>query len=183
MNLFIQLLTIDPQLFFYQVFVVIFSVCLHEYAHAGTALFFGDDTAEKAGHLTLNPFRQMGIMSLLMLMFCGIAWGAVPVDPEKLKARHKKAELWVSLAGPLVNLMLFLAGTLIFTGIQVFLAFQEDVPGNQFLFVNLLILSFLFGKINGLLLILNLLPVPGFDGWNVVKELVPGEQKFRLSSE
>lgn len=183
MNLFISLLWNAPQLFWYQVFVVVFSVCLHEYAHARTALFFGDDTAQQTGHLTLNPFRQMGIISLLMLIFCGIAWGAVPVDPEKLRNYHKRAGLWVSFAGPCVNLILFLLGLLMFSGLCVIAARQGDVQEFSVVAENILLLTFLFAKINALLLILNLLPISGFDGGNIMQELLSEKQKTKFSSE
>ena len=47
--------------------VLVFSICCHEYSHARAALWQGDDTAKLLGHLTLNPLKQMGLPSLLMM--------------------------------------------------------------------------------------------------------------------
>ena len=43
------------------VLIIVFSICVHEYAHARAALRYGDDTAARSGHLTLNPLVQMGL--------------------------------------------------------------------------------------------------------------------------
>ena len=168
MNLFISLLWNAPQLFWYQVFVVVFSVCLHEYAHARTALFFGDDTAQQTGHLTLNPFKQMGILSIIMFMFLGIAWGAVPVDEQRLRAKTPFGPLLVSLAGPFANFMLALIAYCLFGVLQVV---GPEQPGSAM--VNLLLLLFLFGVYNIVLMLLNLIPAPGLDGWAVARVLFP----------
>ena len=59
-DIFIQRLFDDPRSFFMLTFIVVFSVCLHEYSHAQVALWMGDSTAADRGHLTLNPLKQMG---------------------------------------------------------------------------------------------------------------------------
>lgn len=86
MNLFITQLFEDPQRFFIWLLVVIFSICCHEFMHAWAALKQGDPTAADEGHLTLNPMKQMGPFSLVMLAVCGIAWGRVPVRPWQMAA-------------------------------------------------------------------------------------------------
>lgn len=106
MNLFITQLFEDPQRFFIWLLVVIFSICCHEFMHAWAALKQGDPTAADEGHLTLNPMKQMGPFSLVMLAVCGIAWGRVPVRPWQMRHRHSDA--LVSLAGPATNFGLFL---------------------------------------------------------------------------
>jgi Zn-dependent protease len=58
--MFIKLLFSDPRLFLSLALVVIFSICVHEFMHAYIALKNGDPTAADAGHLTVNPFKQMG---------------------------------------------------------------------------------------------------------------------------
>ena len=78
--MFIQYISTDPVFYFGWIVLAAFSICCHEYAHAYVALRVGDDTAARDGHLTLNPLVQMGFQSMLMLVFFGIAWGAVPVS-------------------------------------------------------------------------------------------------------
>ena len=107
MSFFISYLGQDPLYYFSWVLAVMFSICVHEYAHAAVALRLGDDTAAREGHLSLNPFVQMGGSSIFMLLIIGIAWGAVPVNRARLRGRVM-GEALVSLAGPLANLALAL---------------------------------------------------------------------------
>ena len=88
--MFIKTLFEDPRTFATILLMVVFSISLHEFCHAYAALKMGDSTAADRGHLTMNPFRQMGWISLLMLVFIGIAWGQVPVNPENLTTRSKR---------------------------------------------------------------------------------------------
>lgn len=172
--LFIQTLFVNPVIFLMTCLIVVFSVCLHEYFHAKAAVWEGDYTA--AEHLTLNPLRQMGFMSLLMLAFFGIAWGAVPVDRSLLRSR--RSMLRVSLAGPAANLLLLLLawGLLLILGlptVQNFLfADNRAVEAGVYLFI------ITFGVYNFVLLVFNLIPLPGLDGWNILLEIFPKMQNI-----
>ena len=167
--MFIRYLWLDPRFFAAAIFLVVFSICCHEFMHALTALKFGDDTAARNGHLTLNPLKQMGWLSIVMLLFIGIAWGQVPVTPSNFRSRGER--VLTSLAGPLTNLALWL----IFAAIA-FACFR--VNGTQNFAGNMLA----YGSImNFSLFVLNLLPVPGLDGFNVLYEFFPGF--FRRDSE
>ena len=159
MNLFIQYLFKDPQFFFTWLVFVVFSICCHEFMHAYAALKQGDSTAADAGHLTLNPLRQMGTFSLIMLAVAGIAWGAVPVRPYLMRHRHSDA--LVAFAGPATNFGLFL----IF-GILCFLV--TKFTENEFA-ANMLWLGSL---LNIVLFLLNLLPIPVLDGGHIVLALL-----------
>lgn len=168
MNLFINYLFRDPQFFFTWLVFVIFSICCHEFMHAYVALKQGDSTAADAGHLTLNPLKQMGLFSLIMLAVAGIAWGAVPVRPYLMRHRHSDA--LVAFAGPATNFALYLV-----FGVLCFLtAIFSD---NEYPVEMLQLASLL----NIVLFLLNLLPIPGLDGWTILRSFVPriGE----LSSE
>lgn len=160
MDLFLRYLWENPRLFFSAAVIVCFSICCHEFMHAFAALKFGDDTAANRGHLTLNPLRQMGVVSLIMFCLVGIAWGQVPVDLRKLRGRFAPA--LVALAGPLTNLVigfLFLAGAfLLVRNFGESFALQMLCYG---------------GILNYLLFILNLLPIPGLDGGAVVQNFLP----------
>ena len=118
MNLFITQAFTDTKMFLMITLVVVFSICLHEFFHAWTALQFGDTTAADRGHLTLNPLRQMGPMSIIMFLILGFAWGAVPVNPAVLRAKNRHAPAIVSLAGPATNFGLFLIGFFFFGFLQ-----------------------------------------------------------------
>ncbi|MDR0931926.1 MAG: site-2 protease family protein [Victivallales bacterium] len=157
MNLFIMNLFSRPQLFFTWMLIVVFSICCHEYMHAYVAMKEGDVTAADAGHLTLNPFRQMGWFSLVMLAFVGIAWGAVPVRPQQMRHRHSDA--LVSFAGPATNLGLF-----VLFGVLAFWTKEYHI-GSDFSQRMLLLGSLL----NIVLFMLNMLPIPGLDGWSILR--------------
>jgi len=167
MNLFINLLFTNPEEFFAKVLMIVFSICCHEYSHAWTALRQGDPTAAEQGHLTLSPFKQMGVTSLIMLAFIGLAWGQVPVNPQRMK--HRYSEALVAFAGPAMNLILFFGFCLLASIIHL-VGVQKDA-------VNLIIYG---GGINMVLFIVNMLPIPTLDGWTVFRNLFP-KIKFEQS--
>ena len=158
MNLFITNIYRDPLLFFSVIIAVGFSVCLHEFCHAWMAKKCGDTTAADAGHLTLNPLKQMGIISIIMLLLLGFCWGAVPVNNHILSKRQRIA---VSLAGPGVNLGLFVCGVIAFL-----------IAGKLNLDFALTFIL-IFTQLNLVLFCINIAPVPGFDGGSIVAELLP----------
>ena len=81
------------------------SLSFHEFGHAVTALRFGDDTARRAGRLTVNPVAHIDPLGLLMVVFVGFGYAKpVPTNPRLFKSRY--AELWVAAAGPAMNLLL-----------------------------------------------------------------------------
>lgn len=166
--MFIRLLNTNPRMFFTMLFLVVFSVCCHEFMHAFVALKMGDDTAARNGHLTLNPLKQMGVMSLVMLLFLGIAWGQVPVDPRNFRSRGGR--VLTSLAGPLTNLGLWI--------VMVLLCFAVVKLGDNGFAAAMLAYG---AMLNLVLFIFNLLPVPGLDGFSVVAEFFP--RLFRRDSE
>ena len=177
MRLFISLAKTNPTVFVLIVATLVFSISLHEYFHARCALWMGDSTAADAGHLTLNPFRQMGWISLVMLLVAGIAWGAVPVDPVRLRSRHSWGPLVTALAGPAANLLLALIAWCLFG----WLALAPVTESNRFILANALMLLVTLGCYNIVLLLFNLIPAPGLDGWNVLCWLFP--RIVKVSSE
>jgi len=162
--LFIQVLFTNPTYFLMVCLIVVFSVCLHEYFHAQVAVLEGDFTLRD--HLTLNPLKQMGFMSLLMLALIGIAWGSVPVDRNLLRSRWSM--LKISLAGPLANLLLFLIAWIL-AGVLHLPKFYRETPE----YIMLLEFIMLFGIYNFVLLAFNLIPAPGLDGWGILSEIFP----------
>ncbi|MBU4459188.1 MAG: site-2 protease family protein [Verrucomicrobia bacterium] len=151
------------------VLIIVFSICVHEYAHARAALRYGDDTAARSGHLTLNPLVQMGLQSLLILALIGIAWGAVPIDPSRMR-RADRAK--VAFAGPAANLLL----TIVFSGLALLatrLLGDPEGTGAPYLLARA-------AQANATLFVLNMLPIPMFDGWSVAESYVPAMENFRL---
>jgi Zn-dependent protease len=162
--MFAENITENPTYYFSWIFAAGFSICCHEFAHAWTAVYYGDETPRE--HLTLNPLVQMGKQSLFMLFLIGIAWGAVPVNPAAVPENRKRA--MISFAGPLMNLILC-ALFAIAAAITIRTAFSE--PVTQFFY--------LASYVNGALFVLNMLPVPTLDGYSVLAAFSPRLEEIR----
>ncbi len=160
---------------------VVFSICLHELAHGWTAIKLGDDTPRLAGHMTWNPLVHMGPYSLLMFVFIGIAWGAMPVNPNKLRGRY--ADAIVSLAGPLMNLSLAIISLicLMLWGplSQGHLISSVTIPDP--LATNLQTFFHLGAMLNIVLMLFNLLPVPPLDGGRILMDVMPSYRRMMQS--
>lgn len=151
------------QVFLY--FVILISAFLiaftfHEFTHAWVSYLLGDDTAKKAGRITLNPFAHIDPVGFLFLIFFRIGWGRpVPMNPQNFKY-PKIYELIASLSGPISNFFLAL----------VFLYAIKYTPTDSILLV------FFFDmvvRLNVMLGIFNILPIPPLDGGHIVAIFVP----------
>ena len=158
-------------LIIFEFVILIFSAVLHEVAHGYEAERLGDDTARRAGRLTLNPLKHLdpfGSILLPILLFAGTggafffaAAKPVPYDPRNLKdPRWGGAK--IALAGPITNFLL----ALVF-GIVVRIAALLPVSN---LFVTLLALVVLVNIVLGLF---NLVPIPPLDGSRVLFAILP----------
>lgn len=157
--------------------VLLVSVVLHEVAHGWVALRQGDDTAQRAGRLTLNPVPHIDILgsivvpTLLALMPGALLFGwakPVPVNPRKFR-NYRKGDILVSLAGVGVNLILVVA----FTVLMVAAAWLGRMaPGTAV--ADLLYRAGGLGVILNLILaFFNLIPLPPLDGSHVVAHALP----------
>lgn len=96
-------------LFLLIVSALVISLSFHEWGHAFAAKMFGDDTAQRAGRLTLNPLAHIDPMGLLMVVTVGFGWAKpVPTNPRNFTSRW--ADLVVSAAGPGMNLLIAFIG-------------------------------------------------------------------------
>ncbi|HOZ57977.1 MAG TPA: site-2 protease family protein [Nakamurella multipartita] len=136
----------------------VITLCLHEFAHALVAYVGGDTSVRARGYLTLNPARYTDlatsvIMPIILLAVGGIPLpgGAVLVEPGRLRRRWFAS--LVSAAGPLTNVV---AGVVL----AVVAAPISSPLGAALSYLALL--QFVAG-------ILNILPIPGFDGFGVLE--------------
>lgn len=158
--------------------ILIYSAILHEIAHGYVADRLGDPTARLLGRLTLDPRPHidplMSIIVPLMLLLSGspvIFGGAkpVPIDPFNLKEGRKDVAL-VSLAGPATNLVLAIIAALL---LHLFFApttlnlGQNDTQSAIAYFLGIIV------RLNVLLAIFNLLPIPPLDGSKIFALLLP----------
>jgi Zn-dependent protease len=147
------------------VFWVVLSICLHELAHGWAAIRLGDRTPIDSGHMTWNPLVHMGPVSLILFAICGIAWGAMPVNPTRL--RGARAEAQVAFAGPAMNLVI--AGACILAA-GAWLAYAGIGSTAK---VNVLTFLTTGGFLNIALAALNMLPIPPLDGSRILADFVP----------
>lgn len=159
--------------------ILILSIVLHELAHAWAALREGDDTAQRLGRITLNPFAHLDLMGSLLvpvaLFFAsGGAWifgwaKPVPVNPSNYR-EPVAGDIRVSMAGIVVNLAL----ALVFTGISVVLAMTQGAVDGSIPGMGMLFFAARYGIfINLILAIFNLIPIPPLDGSHVMFHLLP----------
>ncbi|MBQ0830084.1 site-2 protease family protein [Streptomyces tagetis] len=148
------------------------SLCLHEYAHARTALHSGDLTVGAKGYLTLNPLKYThALLSIVLpvvfvaLGGIGLPGGAVFIERGRIRGRWRHS--LISAAGPLTNVLFAVVCTAPF-----WLDALDGVPPafrSALAFLALLQVT---------AAILNFLPVPGLDGYGVIEPwLSPGVRR------
>ena len=152
------------------IFSIIFSLTMHEYGHAQVAKMLGDDTAERAGRLTINPIPHIDPLGLLMVVCIGFGYAKpVPFDVRRIRQRWGTAA--VAAAGPLMNLFLaIIAANVLSYGWQNGSITQGD--GLQ------VILSYLL-FINILLMLFNLIPIGALDGHYIMEWLLPARWSYQ----
>jgi Zn-dependent protease len=157
--------------------VLIPSIILHEVSHGVVANALGDDTAKRAGRLTLNPVAHVDplgsiIVPGLLVLTSNVAFGwAKPVPVNVGRLRHpRNGSVLVSLAGPFTNGILFAACALAF---RYLLSHGLFLPptGNTFPLGYQFLLA--GGLANITVGVFNLIPLPPLDGSAVVERLVP----------
>jgi len=164
------------------------AIILHEISHGVVALCFGDDTARRAGRLTLNPVPHIDPFGSIILPALGalagvpvIGWAKpVPVNPRRLR-NPRRDMLAVSLAGPGTNFLLMLGSALVARALYHppsfgFTTLAELPTGAQ--------VALIFAAVNLFLGLFNLVPIPPLDGAALLERVLPerwlpGWQRFR----
>ncbi len=153
--------------------MLLFSLSVHESAHAWTALKQGDPTAQSLGRISLNPLVHIDVIGTVVLplvaLFGGgglIGWAKpTPVDPRRFK-NLRWGQIVVSGAGPLSNLLLALLFT---AALSLAYVWNPDPPERHPLFLFLMVGV----SLNVLLAIFNLVPLPPLDGSHIVEWTLP----------
>ncbi len=153
------------------------SLSLHEFAHAFLAWRFGDHEVEARGYLTLNPFKYAHpflsiVLPLVFILIGGIGLpgGAVYLHPHRFRTKLQRAV--VSLSGPAVNV--------VFAAVSIWWVAHNGLNQHTLFWLAMSALGLL--QVMGA--ILNLLPVPGLDGWGAIEPYLEpsvqnGAQQFK----
>jgi Zn-dependent protease len=173
----------------------VLSTTAHEAAHALSAYLGGDPTAYRAGQVSLNPVPHikrepfgMVVMPLLAISqgWC-VGWASTPFDPE-WERRHPRRAAWMAAAGPGANLLIALIALVllrmgllsgVFETPETVNYSQLVIANTQFMgnigrFLSILLI------LNVFLCILNMVPVPPFDGGTAITLLLPDDLALRL---
>jgi Zn-dependent protease len=152
------------------------AIILHEVSHGVAALAFGDDTAKRAGRLTLNPVPHIDPFGSILLPAMGALAGLpvfgwakpVPINPTQMR-NPRRDSLYVSLAGPASNFVLMvvaaLAARALFTPETLVITWNDLSLPVQILFS--------FAMVNLFLGLFNLLPIPPLDGAALIERVLP----------
>jgi Zn-dependent protease len=150
--------------------LLIFSLVIHEHAHARTAWCFGDATAKDMGRMTLNPLAHLDPIGTLALLFVGFGWAKpVPVNPFNLHP-VRLGNIAVSLAGPASNLLLAVLSLLLMIGCRM--AYERELIGDS-IYDPATNCLWVLASINIVLFTFNLVPLYPLDGHHILGEMLP----------
>jgi Zn-dependent protease len=169
-------LNLSPSMLISHLFVLLIAFTVHEFAHAWTANYFGDDTPRINGRLTLNPLAHLDPIGSLLLLVAGFGWAKpVPVNPYALQRRSSAAMMLVALAGPGSNLLMALVAAIPFR-LGLVSAWDARVAmATQYehLLPTVSQLLYVFISVNLLLMLFNLIPLAPLDGEKIAAYFFP----------
>jgi len=149
---------------------LVIGVTFHEFSHAFTADQLGDHRPRALGRVSLNPARHIDPFGALLFLIAGFGYGRpVPVNVYALRPGRIGMAI-VAAAGPIANVVVALVFAVLYRAIQI--------SGLRMDFVEQVVLSAVF--YNFVLAILNLIPIPPLDGYNVVLPFLPPRYAFTV---
>ena len=166
---------------------LLLGVTFHEAMHGYVAYRLGDPTAKQMGRLTLNPLAHIDPVGTLLVPAVLFLTGATflfgwarPVPVNFFRLRNPKRDMvWVAAAGPLTNLTLAAISGILY---QLFLSMAPTLPSAGLTVLTFFVYMCVFSvKINVLLALFNLIPIPPLDGGRILVGLLPREQAIAVS--
>lgn len=152
---------------------LLWAITIHEFSHGWVANKLGDPTARLAGRLTLNPLKHLDPFGMLAFAITRmIGWAKpVPVDPRNFRD-PRRGMIWVALAGPTSNFAMAIISAVVYHALLPVLNSIGPHPEKSFLFPIVLMVLWSV-RINAILAIFNLVPIPPLDGGRVLVGVLP----------
>ncbi len=168
---------IDPAFLLISIAVLLFSLSIHESAHAWTADWLGDSTGRNLGRVTLNPLAHIDpigslLFPLLGLLSGGVIFGwakPVPVNTRHLK-NPKKDHVLIAAAGPVSNVT---AALVFLVGLKTMILLNPSLAREGHTLYPLFLFFYLGLIINVILAVFNVIPIPPLDGSWILSGLLP----------
>ena len=164
--------------------VIILALSVHEAAHGYVAYKMGDRTAYNLGRVTLNPIKHLDLMGTIWMLVFGYGWAKpVPINARNFK-NPKYGMAFTAIAGPAANLLLAIIGiigyctTSFFLKVNIVAILQNEIL--YYLLGTLQQFFGLFGMMNLIFMVFNLIPVPPFDGSRFFGIFLPTKVYFQI---
>ncbi len=156
--------------------VLLVAMTVHEFAHNYVGYRMGDPTPRDTGRLTLNPLVHINWIGWLMWVVIGFGiLGSAPISEYRMRDR-RWGYFWAVAAGPLANLALAVVCAIPFWfGMQ-----PENFFGGRAILPTIPQLLTAGVSLNLLLFLFNLLPIFPFDGWHILRKLLPPEMAYQM---
>lgn len=164
--------------------VFLFSLSVHEAAHAWMAERFGDPTGRHLGRVSLNPLAHIDLFGTVIFPAIGFFTGApmfgwakpVPWNPNYVKD-WRKADIWISAAGPLSNIVTMIGFIILYKALFLFVSapsvMGHILPGFSSPLGALILMSQIGIQLNLVLAVFNLIPIPPLDGSHILTHFLP----------
>lgn len=142
---------------------ILIGFSLHEYAHARTAVWLGDDTPKHQGRLSISPFVHIDIIGFIVILIAGFGWAKpVEINPNNFKNKRRD-DIIVSLAGPLMNLLIAFFFLIL---MKIVYYIPESILNDYYYEIIMNIFDYTVW-INIVLFVFNLIPIPPLDGSHI----------------
>ena len=158
-------------LYLLRALVVLVAIPFHEAAHALVSHWLGDDTAVRAGRLSLNPVRHFDLLGALCMLIGGVGW-AKPVGIDVRNYKNPKVGMAISAAaGPVSNFLLAWFSMIVYKCV-IYSGLGNSIPA-------LMLFFYYMVAMNLSLAVFNLIPIPPFDGSRIALLFLPRNLYFK----
>lgn len=155
---------------------MLIGLAFHEFAHAWVADYLGDPTPRSQGRLTINPLAHLDIFGTIMILLYKFGWAKpVQINPYNFRGNPLRARMFVSLAGPAMNLTIAFLSMIIWGICEYFLQDSLWWPHLYLVLKSIVTLNIGLG-------IFNLIPIPPLDGFAVLGGILPRSLAEKLWS-